>query len=105
MPENIDAAYYLIHSMSSGTQHFDEAEATCAENFIRLLVTTKAQQIIYRSGISNAHKLSKHLTSRLQVEEILAKVKYQSAFYGQASLLVPAAPLLKSSVIWWKSSR
>ena len=73
LPENIDAAYYLIHSMSGGTKHFDEAEATCAENFIRLLAPTKTQQIIYLSGISNAAKLSKHLSSRLQVEEVLAK--------------------------------
>lgn len=75
LPENIDAAYYLIHSMSGSTKNFDEAEATCAENFIQLLASTKAQQIIYLSGISNADKLSKHLSSRLQVEEILAKSK------------------------------
>ncbi len=75
LPENIDAAYYLIHSMSGGTKNFDEAEATCAENFIQLLAPTNTQQIIYLSGISNANKLSRHLTSRLQVEEILAKSK------------------------------
>ncbi len=73
LPKDIDAAYYLIHSMSGDTKNFDEAEATCAENFIRLLAPTKVQQIIYLSGISNATKLSKHLSSRLQVEEILAK--------------------------------
>lgn len=72
LPKEIDAAYYLIHSMSSGTKHFDEAEAACAENFVRLLAGTNAQQIIYLSGISNSAKLSKHLSSRLQVEEILA---------------------------------
>ncbi len=75
LPKNIDAAYYLIHSMSGGTKNFDEAEAACAENFIRLLAPTNAQQIIYLSGISNADKLSKHLLSRLQVEEILEKSK------------------------------
>ena len=73
LPNNIDAAYYLIHSMTGGIKKFDEAEATCAENFIQLLALTNAQQIIYLSGISNANKLSKHLSSRLQVEEILAK--------------------------------
>ncbi len=73
LPKNIDAAYYLIHSMSGGIKKFDEAEAACAENFIQLLAPTNTQQIIYLSGISNANKLSKHLSSRLQVEEILAK--------------------------------
>jgi len=73
LPENIEVAYYLIHSMSGGTKDFDKAEASCAENFIRLLSSTSAKQIIYLSGISNAEKLSKHLSSRLQVEEILFK--------------------------------
>lgn len=73
LPKDIEVAYYLIHSMSGGTKNFDEAEATCAENFIQLLAPTNAKQIIYLSGISNADKLSKHLSSRLQVEEILLK--------------------------------
>jgi uncharacterized protein YbjT (DUF2867 family) len=59
--------------MSSGSDTFDEAEATCARNFTRLIEKTNAKQIIYLSGISNADKLSKHLSSRLQVEEILAR--------------------------------
>lgn len=73
LPENLDAAYYLIHSMSSNISSFDEAEATCAENFTKLIEKTSVKQIIYLSGISNADKLSKHLTSRLQVEDILKK--------------------------------
>jgi uncharacterized protein YbjT (DUF2867 family) len=73
LPSDIDVAYYLIHSMSSNTSSFDEAEATCAENFTRLIEKTTAKQIIYLSGVSNAHKLSKHLSSRLQVEDILKK--------------------------------
>jgi len=75
LPANIDSAYYLIHSMSGGSKEFDEAEAKCAQNFVDLINQTNAQQIIYLSGISNADKLSKHLSSRLQVEEILAKSK------------------------------
>ncbi len=72
LPANIDVAYYLIHSMSSGTEKFDEAEATCAKHFVQLIGNTSTKQIIYLSGISNADKLSKHLESRLHVEEILA---------------------------------
>jgi uncharacterized protein YbjT (DUF2867 family) len=73
LPPDIDSAFYLIHSMSSGSDTFDEAEATCARNFISLIEKTNAKQVIYLSGISNADKLSKHLSSRLQVEEILTK--------------------------------
>ncbi|MEO5943836.1 MAG: SDR family oxidoreductase [Ferruginibacter sp.] len=73
LPKEIDAAYYLIHSMSSGKKNFDDAEAICAENFVKLIDSTNAKQIIYLSGISNADELSKHLSSRLEVEKVLAK--------------------------------
>ncbi len=73
LPKNIDVSYYLIHSMSGDIGNFDEAETSCAENFIRLLSATSAKQIIYLSGISNVEKLSKHLSSRLHVEAILLK--------------------------------
>jgi len=73
LPVEIDSAFYLIHSMSSGSDSFDESEAICARNFTDLIGKTNAKQVVYLSGISNADKLSKHLSSRLQVEEILAK--------------------------------
>jgi uncharacterized protein YbjT (DUF2867 family) len=73
LPKDIDAAYYLIHSMSSGKKNFDDAEAICAENFVKLIDSTNAKQIIYLSGISNADELSKHLSSRLEVEKVLGK--------------------------------
>ncbi|HQX95545.1 MAG: SDR family oxidoreductase [Chitinophagaceae bacterium] len=72
LPIAIDVAYYLIHSMSDNTSDFDEAEAACAKNFIALINPTSTKQIIYMSGISNADALSKHLNSRLQVENILS---------------------------------
>ena len=75
LPAQIDVAFYLIHSMSNNTLDFDETEATCARNFIALINSTTAKQIIYMSGISNAAELSKHLSSRLEVEKILAMGK------------------------------
>lgn len=73
IPETLDAAYYLIHSMSSSIDHFDSLEKTAAENFCQRMTTTTVKQVIYLSGISNAEGLSKHLQSRLSVEEILSK--------------------------------
>ena len=75
LPTGIDVAYYLIHSMSSDTGSFDEAEAICARNFLKQIEATETKQIIYLSGIVNAQNLSKHLFSRLQVEEILNEGK------------------------------
>lgn len=68
---DIDAAYYLIHSMSSDRSDFEKLEALSARNFIELVTPTKIQQIIYLTGITNEKKLSRHLASRKKVEEIL----------------------------------
>lgn len=76
IPKDIDIAYYLIHSMSSSTQDFDEMEALSAMNFNEYLATTNVKQVIYLSGIVNEEKLSKHLKSRKNVEDILYKGNY-----------------------------
>ncbi|WP_299796956.1 SDR family oxidoreductase [uncultured Maribacter sp.] len=76
VPKDIDAAYFLIHSMSSSTQDFDEMEAKTAENFNKYVANTQIQQVIYLSGIVNDNNLSKHLQSRKNVEDIL----YQGNF-------------------------
>lgn len=69
--KDIDAAYYLIHSMSSGISDFEKLESAAAENFLNMLKETSAKQIIYLSGITNENKLSRHLSSRKNVETIL----------------------------------
>jgi uncharacterized protein YbjT (DUF2867 family) len=64
IPNDIDVAYYLIHSMSTQTGDFDNLEEKCATNFKNRIEQTTAKQVIYLSGISNAAELSKHLSSR-----------------------------------------
>ena len=70
---DIDAAYYLIHSMSSNVKDFGSLEEISANNFIKLIKRTSVKQIIYLGGITNEEILSKHLASRKKVEEILSK--------------------------------
>jgi len=72
MIKDIDAAYYLIHSMSSNVKDFGSLEETSANNFIKLVKQTSIKQIIYLGGITNEEKLSKHLASRKRVEEVLS---------------------------------
>ncbi|MEP3373323.1 MAG: SDR family oxidoreductase [Maribacter dokdonensis] len=76
VPKDIDAAYFLIHSMSSSTQDFDDMEAKTAINFNKYVNNTNIKQVIYLSGIVNDEKLSKHLRSRKNVEDILYQGKY-----------------------------
>ncbi|NNK40447.1 MAG: SDR family oxidoreductase [Winogradskyella sp.] len=76
IPEDIDAAYYLIHSMATDSDDFEELERQCAQNFKDLVEATNCKQVIYLSGIVNDDSLSKHLKSRLQVEQTLKSEKY-----------------------------
>ncbi len=69
--EDIDAAYYLIHSMSDSSDSFEKLEARAAANFVKLVDQTNAQQVIYLTGITNDENLSKHLASRKNVDEVL----------------------------------
>lgn len=75
IPQDIDAAYYLVHSMS-GSKNYLELEKKSAENFKNRIEQTDAQQVIYLSGMINEEKLSNHLQSRKNVEAILAAGQY-----------------------------
>lgn len=70
-PKDFDIAYYLIHSMSGSILRFTTLEQVTAHNFRKLVERSKAQQIIYLSGIANQSELSPHLQSRKNVEDIL----------------------------------
>ena len=76
IPVDIDAAYYLIHSMSTSIGDFEKMEEASAINFRDYIQQSKASQVIFLSGIINEENLSKHLSSRRNVEWILASGSY-----------------------------
>jgi uncharacterized protein YbjT (DUF2867 family) len=76
IPEDIDIAYYLMHSMSAASGDFEKLEKQAAENFRNRIQQTRATQVIYLSGIVNNDELSKHLTSRKAVEDILSDASF-----------------------------
>jgi len=53
--------------------NFDSIEKECAENFTAYISKTDTKQVIYLSGIVNEKQLSKHLSSRYEVEKTLKK--------------------------------
>lgn len=72
IPKDIDAAYYLVHSMSDMITNLIDSEVAIAELFVECLKKTQVKQIIYLGGIINDEKqLSPHLKSRLLVEDVL----------------------------------
>lgn len=70
LPKQFDAAYYLMHSMAT-SKAYEELEEQVARNFTEAMQNLKLEQVIYLSGIVNEEQLSKHLSSRKTVENIL----------------------------------
>lgn len=73
IPLDFDVAYYLMHSLGSSHAVFSDKEKLLAENFNLILNQSKAKQVIYLGGISNAENLSAHLKSRQNTEQVLQK--------------------------------
>ncbi len=74
LPDKVDLAVYLVHSMGP-TSHLDQGsfadyDLILADNFSRACKKLNIQQLIYLGGlIPETECLSLHLQSRLEVEE------------------------------------
>src|SRR5690606_17286329 len=76
--KGVDVAIYLVHSMNASTRlnqgSFEDTDLLLADNFSRAAHINKVKQIIYLGGLlpkESDEKLSRHLRSRLEVEETL----------------------------------
>ena len=68
----IDVAYYLVHSMASGTA-FREVDRVMAANFGRAAADAGVKRIIYLGGLGDPEEVeSNHLVSRHEVGRALA---------------------------------
>jgi uncharacterized protein YbjT (DUF2867 family) len=69
--QNVDHAYYFIHSMSDAS-HFSSRDLIAAENFGNAAKAAGVGRIIYLGGLGNPDAdLSTHLRSRQQTGEVL----------------------------------
>lgn len=74
--EDVDTAYYLIHSLLLGPKEFAAADVQAARNFRMVAEEKKVKRIIYLGGLGDTHtQLSTHLESRIQVAQELEKGK------------------------------
>lgn len=96
-PRDIDAAYYLGHSMTVNKE-FAQLEALSAHNFVQALNKTHCKQIIFLGGIVNDANLSEHLQSRQHVEDILREAK-------AALTILRAAIVIGSGSAWFEIIR
>ncbi len=68
--EGIHAAYYLVHSMSSG-QHYIKNDLAAAHNFGDGARQAGLKQIIYLGGLGVPGRMTRHIQSRQLTGEIL----------------------------------
>jgi uncharacterized protein YbjT (DUF2867 family) len=89
--DGVDVAYYLIHSMEAGSNGgFDIAERRAAERFAEAATAAGVRRVVYLGGLVPFEQaLSRHLGSRLAVEEtLLGAVPGSIAF--RASIVIAA---------------
>jgi len=71
--EGCDAAFYLVHSMTSAGAEYRQHDRTLALQFARAARQADVPRIIYLGGLGETGPdLSEHLSSRREVEEALA---------------------------------
>jgi uncharacterized protein YbjT (DUF2867 family) len=68
--EGVETAYYLIHSMGSGSD-FEEQDRVAARNFGAAARRAGLRRIIYLGGLGHGDELSAHLRSRQEVGDLL----------------------------------
>ena len=68
--EDVDIAYYLVHSMAAG-KSFPELDATAARNFADGATRQGVKRIVYLGGLVPDSPKSMHLRSRQQTGDIL----------------------------------
>jgi uncharacterized protein YbjT (DUF2867 family) len=73
---DVEAAYYLVHSMRSGGD-FEERDRRAARTFADAASAAGVERVIYLGGLGeDRDALSAHLRSRREIEAILAEGDY-----------------------------
>jgi len=101
--ENINVAYYLIHSLLLWPKKFEEADIKAAYNFRVAANNAGIKRIIYLGALGEfGTKLSPHLKSRNQVAEVLRDSKIPVTILRAAVIIGSGSAsyeILKSLVI------
>lgn len=72
----IDAAYYLVHSMRAGDD-YTERDRRAARNFRAAADDAGVERVVYLGGLGeDDDRLSDHLRSRREVEQLLSEGRY-----------------------------
>jgi len=96
--EDVDVAYYLVHSLDN--TDFEKRDADAARMFAKVAATTGVGQIVYLGGLGNEHNgaLSAHLRSRREVEGLLGST-------GIPVTVLRAAIVVGKGGVSWEMTR
>ncbi len=90
--QDIDIAFYMVHSMGTGTD-FEDQDRQAARNFAHAAREAGVKRIIYLGGLCNSdEQLSKHLRSREEVGCILRQSGAQVIEF-RASIIIGSGSL------------
>jgi uncharacterized protein YbjT (DUF2867 family) len=93
----VDVAVYLVHSLDD--PDFEEKDADAARTFAKAAVACGVRQIVYLGGLgSEDDKLSPHLRSRREVEQLLGET-------GVPVTVLRAAIVVGAGGISWELTR
>ena len=82
------AAYYLVHSMESSGQTYAERDRVLASNFASAAASAGVGRIIYLGGLGELGSgLSEHLSSRQEVERVLASAGVPLTVFRAAMII------------------
>ena len=94
---DVDAAYYLVHSLED--KDFERKDAEAARAFGEAAAAAGVRQIVYLGGLGeDASRLSAHLRSRRQVESLLGEA-------GVPVTVLRAAIVVGHGGISWEITR
>lgn len=81
------AAFYLVHSMNDQQKDFSGTDRKAAQNMVKAAAAGGVQRIVYLGGLGEAHTMSKHLRSRMEVAAILQGGPVPATFLRAAMIL------------------
>ncbi len=88
--DGVEVAYFLIHSMEGPGNGFADLERQAAEHFATAAAAAGVRRIVYLGGLVPADgTISRHLASRLAVEELLLAAAPESIAF-RASIVIGA---------------
>lgn len=96
----IDVAYYLVHSMLPSANldqgSFVDYDLLLADNFARSSNLNQLKQVIYLGGLLPiTEKLSKHLESRFEVEQVFRDKKFALTTFRAGLVIGPKGSSFK----------